>query len=140
MAYINLSITEVLGFMDNNLEYNRDRIKNISLINDSQIEITVSLGRFFPDMKVLVSYNSYINGKLYFNIITKGGIKVLLGLMNEMGGKKINEFIKLDNDRVEIDVDKLISNSLKGVKVRDINFTGQQIYVTVDFSKSPRAL
>ncbi|NLM34343.1 MAG: hypothetical protein GX206_02805 [Clostridiales bacterium] len=133
MAYINLSLTEVLGFIDKNLEYNRERIKNISLINESQIEITVSLGRIFPDMKVLVSYNSYINGKLYFNVITKGGIKVLMGLMNEMGGKKINEFIKLEGERVEIDIDKLISNNLKGIRVRDISFTGQQIYVTIDF-------
>lgn len=133
MAYINLSVTEALGFIDKNLEYNRDRIRNISLVNDSQIEITVSVGRFFPEMKVLVSYNSYINGKLYFNIVTKGGIKILMGLMNEMGGKKINEYIKLEGDKVEIDVDKLISGSLKGVKVRDINFTGEQIYVTVDF-------
>ena len=74
-------------------------------------------------MKVLVSYNSYINGKLYFNVITKGGIKVLMGLMNEMGGKKINEFIKLEGERVEIDIDKLISNNLKGIRVRDISFT-----------------
>lgn len=133
MAYINLSLTEALGFIDKNLDYNRERIKNIILINDSQIEITVSVGRFFPDMKVLISYNSYIDGRLYFNIITKGGIKILMGLMNEMGGKKINEFIKLESDRVELDVDKLISNNLKGVKVRDINFTGEQIYVTVDF-------
>jgi hypothetical protein len=134
MAYINVSLTEVLGFLDKNVEYNRERIKKISFITQGQIETTVSVGRFFPDMKVLVSYHSYIKGKLYFNIITQGGIKILMGLMNEMGGKKINDYIRLENNRVELDVEKAISNSLKGVKVRDINFTGNQIYVTVDFS------
>lgn len=133
MAYINISMTEAMNFVDKNIEYNRDRIKSIKLVNGNQAEIAVSVGRFFPDMKVVIAFNSYKDEKLYFNIITKGGIKILMGLMNEMGGKTVNEYIRLEKDMVQFDVNKFTTNNLKGVAVRDISMSGEQMYITIDF-------
>ncbi|WP_139903390.1 hypothetical protein [Clostridium thermarum] len=134
MAYLNISLTEAIGFIDKNINYNRDRIKSIKLINGSQTEITVSVGKFFPDMKVVVAFNGYRDGRLYFNIITKGGIKILMGLMNELGGKNLNDYIRLEKDMVQVDVNKFTGDNFKDVKVRDISMSGEQIYVTIDFN------
>jgi hypothetical protein len=133
MAYINISMSEAMHFIDKNLEYNRDRIKSIKLVNGNQAEITVSVGKFFPDMKVVVAFNSFKEEKLYFNIITKGGVKILMGLMNELGGKTLNDYIRLEKDIVQIEVNKVVSNNLKDVKIRDITMSGEQMYITIDF-------
>ena len=133
MAYVSISMTEIMNFADKNIEYNKDRIKNIRLINGNQAEITISVGRFFPDMKVVVAFSCFKDEKLYFNIITKGGVKMLMGLMNEMGGKTLNEYIRLEKETVQFDVNKFTTTNLKDVKVRDITMSGEQIYVTIDF-------
>ncbi|WP_163192401.1 hypothetical protein [Clostridium thermarum] len=134
MAYLNISLTEAIGFIDKNINYNRDRIKSIKLVNGSQTEITVSAGKFFPDMKVVVAFNGYRDGRIYFNIITKGGIKILMGLMNELGGKTLNDYIRLEKDMVQVDVNKFAGDNFRDVKIRDISMSGEQIYVTIDFN------
>lgn len=133
MAYINISVSEVLKFADKNLNYDKERIKSIKLINESQIEITVSIGKMFPNMKVTLSYNGFREGKLHFNILTNGGIRILMGLLNEFGSPKLNDYIKLEKAVVEFSISKLLSDNIQGIEIRDINMNGEQIYVTVDF-------
>lgn len=133
MAYVNVSMTEILSFVDKNLEYNRDRIKSIKIINENQIELMVSIGPIFPNIKIVASYNKFENGKIYCNIITNGGIKMLMGLANEMGGKNINDYIAFESNRVIFDVNKLLQSNLKDVSVKDLSISGEQIYVTIEF-------
>lgn len=133
MAYINISVPEVMSFADKNLNYDRDRIKSIKLINENQVEIVVSIGRMFPNVKVVLAYSGFREGSMYFNIISNGGIKIVMGLLNEFGNKSFNEYLKLDKTSIEFAINKMLSENLNGVNIRDISIMREQIYVTVDF-------
>jgi citrate lyase alpha subunit len=133
MAYVNVSTSELITLIDKNAKYNRDRIKSIKVTNDIQIEITVGVAAFLPDIKVSLRYNKFENGRMYFNIISNGGAKILLTLVSEMA-KKGNKYLTLDKSSIVLEVDKVLFDNLKGMKVKEISTSGEQIYFTLSIS------
>lgn len=132
LAYISITTTEIMNFVDKNVEYNRDRLKNIRIITENHLEITIKVGPFFPDLKVEIVFNRFENGKMHFDIITGGGIKVLMGLFNEMVSKAMSKCIKLEKDKIEFDVNGLLKDNMKDVLVKSITISGEQIYAAID--------
>ncbi|MDP4090061.1 MAG: hypothetical protein Q8930_12425 [Bacillota bacterium] len=133
MAYINVSMSEVMAFVDKNMDYDRERVRSIKLVNQNMVEITVSIGKMFPSMKVVLSFSGFREGKLFCSILTNGGARIVMGLMNEFVSKRLSDYIKLDKNSVEIDINGLLSYNLQGITIRDISLTGEQIYITADF-------
>jgi hypothetical protein len=136
MAYINITMNELVTLAEKNAEYDRDRIRRIKVINQNQLELTVNIGAFFPDIRVVLVYSRLEKGKMYFNVLSSGGVKMLMGLMAEMGknNKNNNNFMSLEKNNVVIDINKMLSDNLNGVRVRDVSMTGEQIYITVSVS------
>lgn len=139
MAYINVTMNELVTLAEKNAEYDRDRIRRIKVINQNQLELTVNIGAFFPDIRVVLVYSRLEKGKMYFNVLSSGGVKMLMGLMAEMGknnknNKNNNNFMSLEKNNVVIDINKMLSDNLNGVRVRDVSMTGEQIYITVSVS------
>ena len=133
MAYINISMIELVSLLETNGTYNRDRIKSIKIVNQNQIEVLVSIGQFFPDIKIGFVYNYFDNGKLYLNVLSNGGIKMLMGLLNELGNNQKN-FINIDKTRVSIDINGILATKLKDIKIKDMNIVGEQIYITMSIN------
>lgn len=133
MAYINISMIELVSLLETNGTYNRDRIKSIKIVNQNQIEVLVSIGQFFPDIKIGFVYNYFDNGKLYLNVLSNGGIKMLMGLLNELGNNQKN-FINIDKTRVSIDINGILATKLKDIKIKDMNIVGEQIYITMNIN------
>lgn len=134
MAYINISMIELVSLLETNGTYNRDRIKSIKIVNQNQIEVLVSIGQFFPDIKIGFVYNYFDNGKLYLNVLSNGGIKMLMGLLNELGNNQKN-FINIDKTRVSIDINGILATKLKDIKIKDMNIVGEQIYITMNIKR-----
>ena len=130
MAYINVSMKEMITLLDKNANYNRDRIKSIRAVNENHIEITVGVAAFLPDIKVTLAFVRFERGNMYFNIISNGGAKVLLTLVTEMAGKS-NKYITLDKNVMIVDTEKALANSIRGMNIKDISISGEQIYFVV---------
>lgn len=131
MAYINISMEEFVSFIRKNAEYDRERIRDIRVINKNQVQLVISIGQFFPDMKLELGFNRYEKGKLYFNLLSSGASRILIGLMNEMNKNNPNNFFRISGQNVIIDVDEILSENLQGVVLKDMNVTGNQIYITI---------
>jgi hypothetical protein len=133
MAYINVTMNELVTLAEKNAEYDRDRIRKINVINQNQLELTVSIGAFFPDIKVVLVYSRLERGRMYFNVLSSGGVKMIMGLMAEMGKNK-DSFMSLEKNNIVIDINKMLSDNLNGVRVKDVSMSGEQIYITVNVS------
>ncbi|OPJ57311.1 hypothetical protein [Clostridium oryzae] len=131
MAYINISMTEVLAFVNNNIKYDKDRIEKVSIINENQLEMNIKIGPFFPSIRVVLSYNSFRDGKIYLNVITNGGIKMLMGLVNEFGGGITKKHITVDKNSVIVNINDMLNEKLKDVHLESISISGEQVYVKI---------
>lgn len=131
MAYINISMTEVLAFVNNNIKYDKDRIEKVSIINENQLEMNIKIGPFFPSIRVVLSYNSFRDGKIYLNVITNGGIKMLMGLVNELGGGITKKHITVDKNSVIVNINDMLNEKLKDVHLESISISGEQVYVKI---------
>lgn len=131
MAYINISMEEFVSFVKKNANYDRERIRDIRVINKNQIQLVISIGQFFPDMKLEIGFSRFERGRLYFNLLSGGASKIIVGLMNEMNKNNPDSFFRLSGQNIIIDIDDLIAQNLQGVTIRDMNITGNQIYITI---------
>jgi hypothetical protein len=123
---------EFVSLIEKNANYNRERIRTIKTVNENQLEIYVEIAPFLPQAKATLVYNRFERGKMYFNILSSGGIKMLMGIFTEMGGTTNNEFIRFDKNNIVIEINKLLSDKFKGIHVKDMNLAGEQIYFTID--------
>lgn len=135
MAYITISMSEIMDFIDSNVEYNKDRIKGINVVNQNHLELLISVGPFFPTIKATIVFNRFEEDTIYLNVLTNGGVKMLMGLVNEMGNDTMKRYIKIEKGMVEFYVNKLLEENMKGVKIKAINISGEQIYVTIGLVK-----
>lgn len=131
MAYINVSMEEFVSFVRKNADYDRERIRDIRVINKNEVQLIISIGQFFPEMKLELGFNRYEKGKLYFNLLSGGASKIVVGLMNEMNKNNPDNFFRLSGQNIVIDIDDLIARNLQGVTLKEMSVTGNQIYITV---------
>jgi hypothetical protein len=131
MAYINISMEEFVSFVRKNADYDRERIRDIRVINKNQVQLIISIGQFFPEMKLELGFNRYEKGRLYFNLLSGGASKILVGLMNEMNKNNPDNFFRVNGQNIIIDMDELLSKNLQGVDLKDMSVTGNQIYITL---------
>jgi hypothetical protein len=131
MAYINISMEEFVSFIRKNADYDRERIRDIRVINKNQVQLIISIGQFFPEMKLELGFNRYEKGKLYFNMLSSGASKILVGLMNEMNKNNPDNLFRVSGQNIVIDIDDILTQNLQGVTLKDMNITGSQIYITI---------
>jgi hypothetical protein len=131
MAYINISMGEFARLIDKNVEYDRERIKSIDVMNENQVVLTVSIGPFFPDMKVALAFNRFEKGKAYFNVLSGGAIKMIIGLLNEINTANDKNVIRVKDNNLVMDINEVICESLKGTRVKNMSVSGDQIYITL---------
>jgi hypothetical protein len=128
MAYVNISMGELVYIIKQNME-DTERIKDIRVINDCVVELVVSIGPFFPEIKVGLTYNRFSEGRLYLNVLSSGSVKIIMGLMNELYKGPNKDVIKFSGQNIIVDVNKVVLESVQGVAVKNINMTGNQIYI-----------
>ena len=130
MAYINITMQELVSLFKQNGNYNTERIKEISVISKTQLQLTVNIGQFFPNIYIGLIFNRFEKGKIIFNVMTTGGIKMIMGLINEMSRNIPNNCISIEGKNLVFDINKQLLISMKGVIIKDMNVAEDQIYIT----------
>ena len=130
MAYINITMQELVSLFKQNGNYNTERIKEISVISKTQLQLTVNIGQFFPNINIGLIFNRFEKGKIIFNVMTTGGIKMIMGLINEMSRNIPNNCISIEGKNLVFDINKQLLISMKGVIIKDMNVAEDQIYIT----------
>lgn len=59
---------------------------------------------------------------------------MLMGLISEMGGKSQKSLMSIEGNNIIFDIDRALGNSLQGMRVKDVNMSGEQIYLTISVS------
>ncbi|MDF2502832.1 hypothetical protein [Clostridium sp.] len=132
MARLNISISEVLTLIEKNADYDKKRVRKLQVINDNQIEITVGISSFLPGIKVILIYNKYENGKLYFTLNSNDTIiNMFMGFINKTDSEN---FVYVHNKRVIVEINKLLIDKFSGVKISDLNINGEQIYADLEIN------
>ncbi|WP_010234116.1 hypothetical protein [Clostridium arbusti] len=132
MARLNISISEVLTLIEKNADYDKKRVRKLQVINDNQIEITVGISSFLPGIKVILIYNKYENGKLYFTLNSNDTIiNMFMGFINKTDSEN---FVYVHNKRVIVEINKLLIDKFSGVKILDLNINGEQIYADLEIN------
>ncbi|MDP4144273.1 MAG: hypothetical protein Q8936_07285 [Bacillota bacterium] len=133
MAQINISMREFVILVEKNADYDRQRIRNINVINKNQLELTIGISQFLPSAKVLLVFRKYEKGKMYFNLISGDGVKILMSLAKELISKQEEEnYFNIDKNRVVININKLLSDNLKGINIKDVSINEDQVYLSVN--------
>lgn len=134
MARLNISIGEVLTLIEKNAGYDKNRVRKLQVVNDNQIEITVGISSFLPSIKVILIYNKFKNGKLYFNLNSNDTIiNMFMGFIKKTDREK---FIYIRNKRVIVEINSILLGKFSGVKIEDLNITGEEMYVTLNVDES----
>lgn len=132
MARLNISMGEVLTLIEKNVDYDKKKIRKLQVVNDNQIEITVGISSFLPGIKVILMYNKYEDGKIYFNLNSNDTIiNMFMGFMKKTDSKSL---VYVLNKRVIVEINKLLLNKFSGVKISNLNINGEQIYVTLEIN------
>lgn len=131
MAYVNVTMSELINLIKMNEGYDQSRVKDIRLVNGSSIQLTISVGQFFPDIKVVLVFSKFESGRMYFNLQSGGAIKMVMGLINEFANKDGNNYLSIQGNFVIVDMNKIITNNMKGLQIKDMSLTGEQIYITM---------
>lgn len=134
MARLNISIGEVLTLIEKNADYDKKRVKKLKVVNDNQIEITVGISSFLPGIKVILIYNKFKNGKLYFNLNSNDTIINMF--MSFIKKTDSENFIYVRNKRVIVEINRLLLDKFSGIKILDLNVTGEEIYITLDINEN----
>lgn len=134
MARLDISISEVLTLIEKNADYDKKRVKKLKVVNDNQIEITVGISSFLPGIKVILIYNKFKNGKLYFNLNSNDTIINMF--MSFIKKTDSENFIYVRNKRVIVEINRLLLDKFSGIKILDLNVTGEEIYITLDINEN----
>lgn len=133
MARLDISISEVLTLIEKNADYDKKRVRKLKVVNDNQIEITVGISSFLPGIKVILIYNKFKNGKLYFNLNSNDTIiNMFMSFIKKTDSENL---IYVRNKRVIVEINRLLLEKFSGIKILDLNVTGEQIYITLDINK-----
>lgn len=134
MARLNISISEVLTLIEKNAHYDKKKVRKLQVVNDNQIEITVGISSFLPGIKVILIYNKFKDGKLYFSLNSNDTItNMFMGFIKKTDSENI---IYVRNKRVVVEINRLLLDKFSGVKIADLNITGEKIYITLDINES----
>lgn len=131
MAQINMSINELIYIIKQNID-KLERLRDISITGDRQVELTISLNQFFPNIKTRLIYERFSEGKIYLKLEANGSTKAVLGLLSELyRNQNKDEIMKFAGQSVVFDINKALANNLNGVMVKDLSIRGREIHIEV---------
>lgn len=119
MFFLSIPMREFIEVVKSNMTFN-DKIKEVRVVNDDEIQLQVSIGGFLPKIKLTLAYNYFNEGKAYLTIISNAPISLVMKVIRILNLNLYGDFFMVDSQKVVIDVNKIICDKLKGLVVTDI--------------------
>lgn len=133
MAHLNISMEEVLTLIEKNADYDKKRIKSLKAVNDKEVEITVGIG-FLPDIRVLLVYNKFKEGKIYFTLNSNDSIiNMFMGFLKKTDK---DNYIYIQNKAVIVKANKFLLKNFSGVQIVDLKIVKKEVYIKLYISKN----
>ena len=93
MAELTISMSEAVSLLQNTLSKNSENVKKVELFEKNKVRLTISISKLLPDILVILSYKSFQNGLMRFDVNSKYPSKMLQAFVNNMELEDIDEDI-----------------------------------------------
>ncbi|MGD9899811.1 MAG: hypothetical protein AB7T22_11870 [Calditrichaceae bacterium] len=123
MAKILLTLDEMVEIAKRNVKLPA-QISNIKADGDS-VDVTIDPGSLFPNISATATYDYFDDGEVHFNLETNGMIQILLKFIE----LPTEEWLKIDSDKITININKLLPKYINGVQVSDIKYSDGEFSV-----------
>lgn len=126
MALISISVIEVY---ERAKEFNLlpEFIKNL-YTDQNNIVTELDFGRFIPDLKIKVSFDSFEDGKAGFKIQSPRVVKLPARFIKR---KLYEDIVLMENGNLIIDLNKAIEKKTDKVKIKDMDFTNEMFTIKI---------
>ena len=118
MASINFELCELVDIVKSSVKM-PSQIRQIGCEND-KIKITVDPGRLSPSFNVFLTYDKFDNGKILFNVNSRGPIKLMLSMIDTVGLSTNNDIWDINSRHFSLDINDYLKSKFNFVKVKDI--------------------
>lgn len=126
MAHLNISMEEVLILIERNADYDKKKVRKLRAINDREIEITVGIG-FLPSIKVILMFNKFEKGKIYFTLNSNEGIiNMFMGFLKKTDSE---DYIYIHNKIVIVKANKFLLKRFSGVQIEGLKIANKEVNV-----------
>ena len=126
MAIINISVVELFE-RAKEFKVLPEFIKNL-YADKNDIVTEIDLGRFIPDLKTKVSFDSFEEGKVVFKIQSPS----ILKLPSKFIKKNLYEnIIIVEKGKLIIDLNRAIEKKTDKVKIKDIDFLNEMFTIKI---------
>lgn len=120
MAEISFSIDEIVRYINEYVDF-PEQIKDLSAAGD-KVKIECCLSKVFPPITVYLRFHSYRDGEVLISVEPKLISGFLPELLKTFNSKLNSEVFSSSENIVEISLDSLISQTVKGIGIKNICF------------------
>lgn len=126
MAVINISASELF---ERAKEFNvlPEPLKNL-YADKNDIITEIDLGRFIPDFKLKVSFDSFMEGRVLFEIQSPAVVKLPAKLIKR---NIYGDIVLVENGKLIIDVNKAIRKKTDRVEIKDVDFFNEMFTIKI---------
>lgn len=126
MALISISVGELF---ERAREFNLlpESIKNL-YSNQDEIITEIDLGRFIPDVKMKVIFDSFEEGKALFNIQSPAVVKLPAKFIKR---NIYEDIVVIDRGKLIIDLNRAIEKKTDKVKIKDVDFLNEMFTIKI---------
>jgi hypothetical protein len=122
MAEISITVDEVYKYAKE-FDVVPEKLKSVQARRDDIITV-VDLSRFLPEITFTLNFDSFRDGKAYFEIKSPGIAKLPLGMLK----KPINlseDIVKIDKRNLVIDIGRAIEGKVGSIRIKDVEFNNE---------------
>ncbi|NLM33930.1 MAG: hypothetical protein GX206_00660 [Clostridiales bacterium] len=134
MAELTISMSEAVSLLQNTLSKNSENVKKVELFEKNKVRLTISISKLLPDILVILSYKSFQNGLMRFDVNSKYPSKMLQAFVNNMELEDIDEDIfYLSDNELSVNIKDLIQNYTNDIIIKDVKFNNNIFTFIVSF-------
>ena len=127
MAKMSIRLPEIVHLVENNLDA-IPYVRSISADGD-ELHVVVKPSGPLPKANASIRVEGFVEGKLELHIDAG---KILQSILKLLPFGKTGEYHELRIPKVVIDVNKLLQEQLKGVRIKDIAVVGSVINIETE--------
>lgn len=136
MAELTISMSEAVSILQNTLSKNSDNIKKMELFDKNKVRLTISISKLLPDVLVTLSYKSFQDGLMKFDVNSKYPTKMLQPFVNNIDLEDIDEDVfSLSDNELSVSIKDLMKNYTKDIVIKDVKFNNNIFTFVITFKK-----
>jgi len=127
MAIVTCALEELVEIIKQNVKL-PSIVEELDCV-DQQLRVKINPGKFIPNANLYLNFYSFCDGKIYFKIHSKLPIHFLLKILGKTNINFDGLGCEIKNDMFIIDINKLLSQKIKGLKIKQINFSKNEFEI-----------